>query len=71
MDINSLPLLYRLLLEVLDLQNRPLETVYCVVWMDGIVFKVRQAGKVINKTIYLAIELNREGFKELLRMWLG
>ena len=56
---------------VLDWQNRPLEPVYCVVWMDGIVFKVRQSGKVINKTIYLAVGLNREGHKELLGMWLG
>ena len=39
--------------------------------MDGIVFKVRQGGKVINKTIYLAVGLNREGHKEILRMWLG
>lgn len=57
--------------DVLDWQNRPLESVYCVVWMDGIVFKVRQSGKVINKTIYLAVGLNREGRKELLGMWLG
>lgn len=56
---------------VLDWQHRPLDAVYCVVWMDGIVFKVRQAGKVINKTIYLAVGLNREGYKELLGMWLG
>ena len=57
--------------EVLEWQNKPLETVYCVVWMDGIVFKVRQGGKVVNKTIYLAVGLNREGHKELLGMWLG
>ena len=56
---------------VLDWQNRPLEPVYCVVWMDGIVFKVRQSGKEVNKTIYLAVGLNREGYKELLGMWLG
>ena len=56
---------------VLDWQNRPLESVYCVVWMDGIIFKVKQADKVINKTIYLAVGLNREGYKELLGMWLG
>lgn len=57
--------------QVLDWQNRPLEAVYCIVWMDGIVFKVRQGGKVINKTIYLAVGLNREGYKEILGMWLG
>ena len=39
--------------------------------MDGIVFKVREGSKVINKTIYLAIGLNKEGLKEVLGMWLG
>ncbi|MHA8070272.1 IS256 family transposase, partial [Aquirufa ecclesiirivi] len=42
-----------------------------VVWMDGIVFKVRENSKVVNKTIYLSIGLNREGRKEVLGMWLG
>ena len=57
--------------EAIEWQNRPLEAIYCVVWMDGIVFKVRQQGKVVNKTIYLAVGLNREGYKEPLGMWLG
>jgi putative transposase len=52
-------------------QSRPLAPVYFVVWMDGIVFKVRHNGKVINKTIYLAVGLNSEGHKEVLGMWLG
>ncbi len=52
-------------------QNRPLDPVYLVVWMDGIVFKVRDNSKVVNKTVYLAIRLNREGRKEVLGMWLG
>jgi len=52
-------------------QNRPLERLYMVVWMDGIVFKVREAGKVINKTVYLCIGLNNRGYKEVLGMWLG
>lgn len=56
---------------VTEWQNRPLASVYFVVWMDGIVFKVRQNGKVINKTIYLAVGLNSEGHKEVLGMWLG
>ena len=57
--------------EVIAWQNRPLEEQYLVVWMDGIVFKVREGSKVINKTIYLAIGLNKEGLKEVLGMWLG
>jgi len=36
-------------------QNRPLESMYFIVWMDGISFKVRDGGKVINKTIYIVI----------------
>ena len=56
---------------ITEWQSRPLSSVYFVVWMDGIVFKVRQNGKVINKTIYLAVGLNSEGHKEMLGMWLG
>lgn len=56
---------------VAEWQSRPLAPVYFVVWMDGIVFKVRQNGKVVNKTIYLAVGLNPEGFKDVLGMWLG
>lgn len=56
---------------ITEWQGRPLSSVYFVVWMDGIVFKVRQNGKVINKTIYLAVGLNSEGHKEMLGMWLG
>ena len=57
--------------EVTAWQNRPLDDLYLIVWMDGIVFKVRENSKVINKTIYLAVGLNREGKKEVLGMWLG
>jgi putative transposase len=52
-------------------QNRPLESVYCIVWMDGLVFKVRENTKVIDKTIYLAVGLRRDGKKEVLGLWLG
>jgi len=52
-------------------QNRPLENVYLIVWMDGIVFKVRENSKVINKTAYIAVGLRTDGYKEVLGMWLG
>lgn len=52
-------------------QNRPLESVYCIVWMDGIVFKVRENSRVIDKTIYIAIGLRTDGRKEVLGLWLG
>lgn len=52
-------------------QNRPLDSLYMIVWMDGIVFKVRENGKVINKTVYLCVGLNKDGLKEVLGMWIG
>ena len=54
-----------------DWQNRPLDRLYLIVWMDGIVFKVRDSGKIINKTVYLCVGLNDRGYKEVLGMWLG
>ena len=52
-------------------QNRPLESVYFTVWMDGISLKIRQNHKIINKTIYLVIGLTREGLKQILGMWIN
>lgn len=52
-------------------QNRPLEEVYFVVWMDGISIKIRHNGKVVNKTIYLVIGLTQEGKKQVLGMWIS
>jgi transposase-like protein len=52
-------------------QNRPLEQVYCIVWMDGISFKVRDNSRVIDKTVYIAIGLRTDGKKEVLGLWLG
>ncbi len=57
--------------DIIAWQNRPLETVYLIVWMDGIVFKVRENSKVINKTVYIAVGLKRDGLKEVLGLWLG
>ncbi len=57
--------------DIIAWQNRPLDPVYLIVWMDGIVFKVRENSKVINKTIYIAVGLCRDGIKEVLGLWLG
>jgi len=57
--------------DIIAWQNRPLESVYLIVWMDGIVFKVRENSKVVNKTIYIAVGLKTDGKKEVLGLWLG
>ncbi len=57
--------------DIIAWQNRPLESVYLIVWMDAIVFKVRENSRVVNKAIYLAVGLRGDGKKEVLGMWLG
>jgi putative transposase len=57
--------------DIIAWQNRPLEPIYLIVWMDGIVFKVRENSKVVQKTIYIAVGLRRDGKKEVLGLWLG
>ena len=57
--------------DIKEWQQRPLDPVYFVVWMDGIVVKVRQSGKVISKTIYLMIGLKQNGLKEVMGMWIS
>lgn len=61
----------RVLSDVSAWQNRALDPVYLVVWMDGIVFKVRENSRVVEKTVYIAIGLSIDGKKEVLGMWLG
>ena len=57
--------------EVKNWQNRPLEAVYPILYRDAFVVKVRDAGHVRNKAIYVAIGVNRGGNKEVLGLWAG
>ena len=56
---------------VQEWQARPLDGVYPIVYLDGIVVKVRHDKRVINKAIYLALGVNLDGQKELLGLWIG
>jgi len=56
---------------VVEWQNRPLDAVYPIVYLDCIVLKIRQDKRVINKAIYLALGVNLEGHKELLGLWIS
>jgi putative transposase len=57
--------------EVRTWQNRQLDEVYPIVYMDAIQFKVRDSGHVKNKAIYLAIGVTMEGLKEVLGLWIA
>ena len=55
--------------DVEEWQNRPLDEIYPIVYLDAIRIKVRHDGRVINKAVYLAIGVNIEGLKEVLGLW--
>src|ERR1700736_750926 len=57
--------------EVRQWQNRPLEAVYPILYVDCLVVKVREKQRVINKALYLALGVDMEGHKELLGMWIA
>lgn len=57
--------------EVKTWQNRQLDEVYPIVYMDAIQFKVRDSGHVKNKAVYLAIGMTMEGLKEVLGLWIA
>ncbi len=50
-------------------QQRPLEAVYAVVFMDAIHYHVRSEGQVVKKAVYIAIGIDLEGKKDVLGMW--
>lgn len=56
---------------VIEWQNRPLDAVYPIVYLDCIVLKIRQDKRIIKKSIYLALGINLEGQKELLGLWVA
>jgi putative transposase len=51
-------------------QNRSLDEVYPILYLDAIVVKVRHEGRVINKAIHMALGVNLAGQKELLGLWI-
>lgn len=56
---------------VKEWQQRPLEEVYAVVFLDAIHYHVRSEGQIVKKAVYIAIGINMSGIKEVLGMWVG
>lgn len=57
--------------EVRAWQNRQLEEVYPIIYLDALQFKVRDGGHVRNKAVYVAIGVNLSGLKEVLGLWVA
>lgn len=52
-------------------QQRPLEAVYAVVFLDAIHYHVRSEGQIVKKAVYIALGINLDGKKDVLGMWVG
>ena len=52
-------------------QQRPLESVYAVVFLDAIHYHVRSEGQIVKKAVYIAIGVDLDGRKDVLGMWVG
>ena len=57
--------------EVRAWQERPLEAIYPVVWLDGLVLKIRHGKQVANRCAHVALGLNLRGEKEVLGVWIA
>jgi putative transposase len=55
--------------EVRAWQSRPLDALYPILYLDALMVKVKDQGRVSNKAIYLAIGVNLSGLKEVLGLW--
>ena len=52
-------------------QSRPLEPIYCIVWLDAMHYKVKVDGKIQHKALYNILAVNKEGRKEILGMYIS
>ena len=62
---------YKILPIVKEWQQRPLESVYAVVFMDAIHYHVRCEGRIVKKAVYIAIGIDMDGKKDVLGMYVG
>ncbi len=78
-DVYGVEISHRLIAQVTDAvqeearawQSRPLEAIYPIVWLDGIVVKVQHNKQVINKAAHVVLGVNLRGEKEVLGLWLA
>lgn len=61
----------KVLPQIEEWRNRPLESVYPFVFMDAIHYKVREEGRVVSKAVYCVIGVNQEGYRDLLGLYIG
>ena len=57
--------------QINEWKNRPLEPVYPFIFLDAIHYKVREDGQIKNKAAYVVLGVTLDGFKDILGIWIG
>lgn len=70
-DVTISSITDRILPEIKEWQNRPLESIYRLIWLDAMHYKVRDEGQVKSKAIYSILGVTLEGQKEVLGIYFG
>ena len=61
----------RIIPKVKEWQNRPLESLYTIVWLDAMFYKVKDGGKVVSRAVYNVLAVDKEGHKDLIGMYVS
>jgi len=61
----------RIIPVIKEWQARPLEDMYCIVWLDAMHYKVKDEGRIVSRAVYHILGINKEGHKDLLGMYVS
>jgi len=61
----------RIIPDVKAWQSRPLEPLYCIVWLDAMHYKVKVDGKIKHRALYNVLGINKEGYKDILGIYIS
>ena len=56
---------------VKEWQERPLQEIYAVVYMDAIHYHVRSEGRIVKRAVYIALGIDMDGKKDVIGMYVG
>ena len=57
--------------EIKEWQERPLDEIYPIVFIDAVHFSVREENRVVKKAAYIVLGIDKEGYKNILGIWIG
>lgn len=57
--------------EIKEWQERPLDSIYPILFIDAVHFSVREENRVVKKAAYIVLGINKDGYKEILGIWIG